>query len=395
MTFPNFSNLPKKIRYQIWEYAIQDHVNTIKSCIETSTSLCDDTDINRIFDHPLSHIIFFRAIPMPELKDGDQRKQFVLRHRAVRECKATRSVTLTAPGHENQRKKVPSWTEGHATVFRGGGTKFWRINQEAVKIWNRYIKQNLSPIHGLLPLSIQIGAHKVKLPINEGHDLVCIRPDMSKKWSYDTSFADIMEFLSPPTVDAARHLAFEYEPDLHGRSFDAKIARAPPRWDTWIEFFGGKMLHAFCRSRGALLSGNEVSGRWLQEECTFYLVNNSETTVFYKDKTTYMDKTFYTDPARHVCFLAKGKVYQVQGEDQPPLDRIRKAALEEEFGPASEWRKKGIKPRLACRLLMLWPTREMAPPRQKRGNPIRSMFDIQRRWFDHPEKLVSMFPGDM
>ncbi|KAK7943334.1 uncharacterized protein PG986_012447 [Apiospora aurea] len=360
MSFPNFSNLPKRVRYQIWEYAIQDHVNMIGSCIDTSKSLCNDTDINEIFDYPL----------------------IILKHRAVRECKTTRSVTLAAPGHENQRKKVPSWTEGHATVFRGG-TKFWRINQEALKIWNRYIRTSLSPIYGRVPLSIQVGTHKVKLLINQGHDLVCIRPDMSKKWSYDSSFADIIEFLSPPTVDAARHLAVEYEPDLHGKTFEAKIARAPPRWDTWLEFFGGKVLHAFCHNRGVLLSGNEVSGRWLQEECTFYLLCNSVTTIFYRDKT------------HDVYFFAKGKAYQVQGEDQPPLDGIRKAALEEEFGPASEWPKKGIEPRLACRLLMLWPTREMAPPRQKRGNMRCSMFDYQRRWFNHPEQLISMFHDEM
>ncbi|KAK8070013.1 hypothetical protein PG994_006629 [Apiospora phragmitis] len=119
MTFTCFSNLPKKIRYQIWGYAIQDHVHAIKSCIGTSKSF-EDTDINEVFDHPMNHIIFFRAIPMPELKDKDQRKQFIQRHRDVRECKSTRSVTLSAPGYENQRKKAPSWTDGHTTIYRGG-----------------------------------------------------------------------------------------------------------------------------------------------------------------------------------------------------------------------------------------------------------------------------------
>lgn len=391
MAFTNFSNLPRKIRYQIWEDAIHEHVSAIKSCIEISKSF-EDTDINRVFDHPTAHVIFFRAIPMPELKDGDQRRQFVLKQRAIRECKSTQSATLAAPGYENQRRKVPSWTEGHPNVFRGG-TKFWRINQEALKIWNRYIKSNLTPIYGRVPLSIQLGKHKTKLLINQGHDLVCIRPDMNKKWSCDTSFADIIEFLSPPTVDATRHVAFEYEPDLNGRSFNANVTRSlptlpgqAPRWGTWLEFFGGKILHAFCRNRGALLSGNELSGRWLNEEgwCTFYLVNNSEITRFFTD-----------NKAPDVCFLAKGKAYQVQGEDQPPLDRIRQAALEEEFGPVSEWPKKGIKPRLTCRLFMLWPTRQLAPPQKNRGNAVPSNFECQRRWFNYPPKGLPSFPDDM
>ncbi|KAK8131154.1 hypothetical protein PG984_007592 [Apiospora sp. TS-2023a] len=75
--------------------------------------------------------------------------------------------------------------------------------------------------------------------------------------------------------------------------FDAKVRQAlptlpgqAPRWGTWLEFFGGKILHAFCRHRGALLSGNEDSGKWLNQEnwSTFYLVNNSDTTTFFDDK---------------------------------------------------------------------------------------------------------------
>ncbi|KAK7992400.1 hypothetical protein PG988_001194 [Apiospora saccharicola] len=214
---------------------------------------------------------------------------------------------------------------------------------------------------------------------------------MTKKWNHDTSFADIMEFLSPSTTDTTMQVAFEYEPDLHGRMFDAKVRQAlpslpgqAPRWGTWLEFFGGKILHAFCRHRGALLSGNEDSGKWLNQEnwSTFYLVNNSDTTTFFDDQKCY-------------CFLAKGKAYKVQGEDQPPLDRIRQAALEEEFGPTSEWPKKGIKPRLACRLLMMWPTRELASHRRNHQFMPITNLEWKRRWLKYPEGRLPEFPADM
>ncbi|KAK7992399.1 hypothetical protein PG988_001193 [Apiospora saccharicola] len=149
MSFTNFSNLPEKVRCRIWKYAIQEHFRAIDDCLETSKSF-EDIDINNVFDDPTKHVIFFRAIPMPELKDDDQRKHFVLKERPIRKYRSTKSVALTAPGHENGREKVPSWTEGHPTVFRGG-TKFWQINQEALKRWNRYIKRNLAPIHGRVP----------------------------------------------------------------------------------------------------------------------------------------------------------------------------------------------------------------------------------------------------
>ncbi|KAK8070014.1 hypothetical protein PG994_006630 [Apiospora phragmitis] len=267
-------------------------------------------------------------------------------------------------------------------------------------MWNRYVQSNwTTKLHGRVPLSIQVGKHKVKLLINQGLDLVCIRPDMNKKWGYDTSFADIIEFLSPPTADATRHVAFEYEPDLNGRSFDAKVTPAPPslpgqapRRNTWLEFFGGKTLHTFRRSRGAILSGNEPAAtrasRGLRDQtwCTFYLVNNSDINTFYPGQSKASD----------IYFLAKGKAYRVQGKGRPPLDRIRKAALEEEYGPAREWPEKGIKPRLTCRLLMLWPTREMAPPQRNRGNNLTpSWLERQRRWFNHPGELMPMFPADM